>query len=235
MITCSVCKTQNDEYAVTCVSCRSFIQNRIPNLDFFDTVWKVIETPRKAFHDITLAEHKNYSFVLFSLFGIALSMTGFWYFRLGLRFDSLLDLLAKAAGVGVVLGIVCAGVFTGVFELLVRIFGGKGNIRSSLGVLAYATTPVSLSLVLILPVELLTFGMYLFTWNPNPYTIKPGLFVTLIAVDGLIGLWAFVLGVVGAAVGKQMTAMKSFVAIAGTVGGCLGGLFLAAKYLLQFV
>ncbi len=232
MIVCPVCRSENDEYAITCTSCRSYVQNRIANLDFFETVWKVIESPRRAFHDITLADHKNYSLVLFALFGISLALTGFWYFRVGSRFESLLDLLAGAVGVGIILGFVVAILLTTLFEILARIFGGKGTVRSSLGILAYATTPVSLSLLLILPVELLTFGMFLFTRNPDPSVLKPGLYTTLLAADGAVGIWALALGVVGAAVSKQMPVFKSLVTVAIAATVTLGVVFLAAAYLL---
>jgi hypothetical protein len=235
MITCTSCHTENDEFAIVCRNCRSYIQNRIPNLDFFYTVWKVIESPRKAFHDVTLAEHKNYSLLLFSLFGIALSFTGFWYFTLGSRFDSLLALLAEAVLIGVVLGLVCAIVFTFFFEVTTRLVGGKGTIRSSLGILAYATTPVSLSLAFVLPVELLTFGMYLFTSNPNPYSIKPELYVTLVAVDCAVGLWAFVLAVIGSSVSKQISFIKSLVSVLISTAVSLGILFLVARGLTRYV
>jgi len=235
MITCGVCKTENDEFAITCRSCKSYIQNRIANLDFFETIWKVIESPRKAFHDITLAEHKNYSILLFVLFGVGLSFTGFWYFQLGSHFESLLDLLAEASGIGVALGLLCSLLFTVVFDGLMRIMGEKGTFRNSLGILAYSTTPVSLTLVLILPIELLSFGMYLFTSNPNPYTIKPGLFVALIAFDSAMALWAFGLSVVGISVSKQISAVKSIFAAFLTTVISLGILFLAAKELIRYV
>ena len=233
MITCSVCKTQNDEYAITCGNCKSYIQNRIPNLDFFETVWKVIESPKKAFHDITLAEHKNYSLLLFALFGVALSFTGFWYFRLGTRFDSLLDLLGKAAGIGIIVGFASAVLFTLFFEMMIKLFGGKGTVRNSLGLLAYATTPVALSLVMILPIELLTFGMFLFTSNPDPSTIKPGMYVTLIAFDALMALWAVMLGIMGASVGKQVSYGKAVISVVVSTAGSLGVLFMVARYLVR--
>ena len=235
MIICPVCKTQNDEYAVVCSSCKSYIQNRIANLDFFDMVWKVIESPRSAFHDITLAEHKNYSLLLFSLFGIGLSFTGFWYFRLGARFESLLDLLAGATGTGLIVGFVSAILFTGLYEIMVRLLGGKGSLKNSLAILAYSTTPVSLSLALILPIELLTFGMYLFTRNPDPYTFKPAMYVTLIGTDCVLGLWAFVLGILGTAVSKQLSLIKSIISVTAAVFVSLGALLLAAEYLLHYV
>jgi hypothetical protein len=152
MIICSVCQSQNDEFATVCSNCKSFIQNRIPNLDFFETVWKVIEAPHKAFHDITLSEHKNYALLMFSFFGIGLSFTGFWYYHLGSRFDSLLEVLVRGSFYGVVLGYVSAILITGCFHGMARLLGGKGSFRNSLGVLGYATTPVALSLITILPV-----------------------------------------------------------------------------------
>ncbi len=235
MIRCKVCNAENDQFAIVCQKCKSYIQNRIPNLDFFETIWRVIESPRRAFHDITLAEHKNYSLLLFSLFGVGLSLTAFWYFQLGSRFESLLDLLTKATTIGVALGLVCAALFTVVFDLVVRIMGGKGAIRNSLGMLAYSTTPVSLSLVLILPVELISFGMYLFTSNPNPYTIKPGLYVALISFDSAMALWAFGLTVVGTAVSKQISFAKSFISVVMTTAISFSILFLAAKDLIRYV
>ena len=33
MVVCPVCGIQNDEYAIVCGSCKSYIQNRIANLD----------------------------------------------------------------------------------------------------------------------------------------------------------------------------------------------------------
>jgi len=235
MITCGVCKAENDEFAIVCVKCRSYIQNRIPNLDFFDTVWKVIESPRRAFHDITLAEHKNYSLLLFALFGIGLSLTGFWYFRLGSRFESLLDMLAEATVIGVGLGLFSAGLFTLIFELMVKILRGKGAVRNSLGILAYSTTPISLTLALILPIELLTFGMYLFTSNPSPYSMKPGMYIALVAFDSVMALWAFLLSVVGTSVAKQLSLARSFLAIIVTTTVSLGVLFWAAKELIRYV
>ena len=235
MITCGVCKTENDEFAITCRSCKSYIQNRIPNLDFFDTVWKVIESPRRAFHDITLAEHKNYSVLLFALFGIGLCLTGFWYFRLGSRFESILDLLGKAIAIGVVLGFVSAALFSVLLGLTTRIMGGRWAVRNSLGILAYSTTPVSLSLVFILPIELLSFGMYMFTSNPDPYTLKPEIYIALVSFDCAMAFWAFVLSVIGTSVSKQLSLPKSFVAMLFTAGVSLGILYFVTRDLIRYV
>ena len=46
MISCSVCAHPNDDLDTVCVQCGSFIQDRIPNLDFFSTMWQVVESPK---------------------------------------------------------------------------------------------------------------------------------------------------------------------------------------------
>jgi hypothetical protein len=232
MIVCNVCKHENDDYVTVCVQCKGYIQNRIPNLDFFDTVWNVIESPRRAFHDITLAEHKNYSLLLFSLFGVALSFAAFWYFQMGNRFDSLLDLLSRATLLGIGVGYIAAFVFTFTVHAIISLFGGRKGIRNTLAVLAYSTTPIAISLVTILPIELLTFGMYMFTANPHPYTIKPDLYIVLLGFDVGLSLWALALAIAGFHIGKRMKLWQSALAV--LIGGSISMtiLFLLAKYLL---
>ena len=224
MIACPVCHTDNDNYATVCTHCKAFLQNRIPNLNLFETAWKVLESPRAAFHDITIAEHKNYSLFLFSLFGIPLAFTNFWYLRVGDRFQSLLDLIIWAFIIGAGAGLVLGLLLTSVYHLGVRLMGGKSDFRSSLGLLSYSLIPVVFTLVFVLPVELLTFGMYLFTSNPHPYTIKPFSYVALVGFDVAISLWALVLAVLGTAIGHQISPFKSVVVVALTL--CvLGGVF----------
>lgn len=223
---CPVCHGENDEFATSCRFCKSFLQNRVVNLDLFETAWKILESPQKTFHRIAIAEHKNYSLALFSMFGISLSFTLFWYFRLGNRFDTLLDLVPMALGVGLVLGLFSSMVLSGVYHGLAKLFGGSSSFMNSFAILAYATTPVVLSLFLVLPIELLTFGMYLFTWNPHPYTIKPFSYVALVGFDGLMGLWSMLLATLGTVVGHHIGVMKSILIILLTLG-IYGSLVLA--------
>lgn len=229
MITCPVCHFENDNYATVCSTCKGFLQNRIPNLNLFETAWGIIESPRSTFHNITLAEHKNYSFFLFVLFGICLSFTSFWYLRLGNRFESLMELLPWAFGVGVLSGLVLALLLTTVYHFGAKAFGGKTGIRSSLGLLSYSLVPMVATLFFVLPVELLTFGMYLFTSNPHPYTIKPFSYVALVSFDIGVSLWSIGLAVVATSVGHQISTVKSVFVVIGTIVVLGGAFFLSPK------
>ena len=228
MLKCTVCLAENDEFATTCIQCKAFLQDRVPNLNLFETSWQVIEAPSKAFRKIALAEHKNYVLFLFSLLGVSLAFTAFWYLRLGTRFESLLDLIPAAVGIGVVLGLVSAFVVTVVYHVLAKTMGGMMGFRGSLGVLAYSMTPVAFSLVLILPIELLTFGMYLFTGNPNPYVMKPVSYVLLLGFDALLAVWTLALVVAGTNVGHRLSILRSLIVVVVTLGLFMGGMFFAA-------
>lgn len=225
MIQCPVCHIENDDFAITCSQCKGFIQDRVPNLNLFETGWTVLESPLKAFRTITLAEHKNYVLFLFTLFGISLSFTGFWLFRLGRYFENLLDLIGSALGAGVVLGLAAALVLTLAYHGLARLLGGRSGFRNSLGLLGYSLTPIALTLFIILPIELLTFGMYMFTGNPHPYTLKPVSYVILIGFDSVIAAWSVILAVLGTRVGHQINTAKSILVVLGTMA-LLGGVLL---------
>lgn len=234
MIACPVCRTDNDNYATVCTHCKAFLQNRIPNLNLFETAWKVIESPRAAFHDITIAEHKNYSIFIFSLFGVTLAFTNFWYLRIGDRFQSLLDLIIWAIIIGTGAGLLLAFFMTAVYHAGVRLMGGKSGFRSSMGLLSYSLVPVVFTLVFILPVELLTFGMYMFTSNPHPFTIKPVSYVALVGFDVVVSLWTLVLAVLGTAIGHQVSTLKSVLVVALTL--CfLSGVFFLSPWALPLL
>jgi hypothetical protein len=229
MIKCTVCLTENDDFAITCGSCKAFLQDRVPNIDLFGMGWKVLESPRTAFRAITLAEHKNYVLFLFTLFGVSLSFTGFWYFRLGTRFTNLIDLIPGAIGIGIVVGLVAALVIPVVHFAVAKSVGGMSGFRGSLGILGYSLTPIAFSLFVVLPIELMTFGMFLFTSNPHPYTIKPVSYVLLVGFDAVIGLWSILLSVVGTKVAHQLSWFKSGIVVLATVVIFFGAVFLVLQ------
>ncbi len=234
MIKCPVCLAENNDFATVCVKCKAFLQDRIPNVNLFETAWKVIESPRVAFRQIVLSEHKNFSLFLFSFFGISLSFTAFWYFKLGARFFSFLDVIQWALITGVAAGLASAIFLTLVYHIAARALGGKAKIRDSMGLLAYSLVPIVISLFLVLPIELLTFGMYLFTSNPSPYSLKPLSFILLAGFDVLVGLWTLILSVVATRVGHRLGIGKSIAVVALSLVLFAGALFVAARELHLF-
>jgi hypothetical protein len=193
MITCSICNTVNHHLAIVCSSCGGFLQNRIDNLDLFATSWKVIESPTKAFRTIAIAAHKNYVILLSCVAGIALTFFIFWLIKAGEYADSLLNVLVAGFVVGPLFGIVTVLLFSGIFLLFFKNSRCRIKFRNVFAVTAYALGPIVLSVIIFLPIEILTFGIYFFTSNPSPYFLKPVSYVVLIGFDGLCALWSIFL------------------------------------------
>jgi len=235
MILCSVCQTENDIYATICKKCGSFLQNRVPNIDLFDTLWRVVENPRKAFHSIMLAEHKNYSLFLYVLSGIYSVFFAFWYFRIGDRFENILSLILWALLIGVSLGCVLYPIISFLHFILTKLSEGKAAFRSSIGITSYSSIPFIISLVLLLPIELMTFGMFLFTFNPHPITIKPVSYVVLVGLNAVMILWAFILMTIGTNAGNQIVLSKSMLLVAILCGFIFGCIFFCGRYIISFL
>lgn len=233
MITCSVCHTENDQYSTICEKCGGFLQNRVPNLDLFDMLWKIIENPRNAFRLIILAEHKNYSVFLFALSGIAIMFAEFWYFKFGVRVENILLIIFLAILVGIPFGIALCPIVTSIHWGISKILGNKASFRKSLGITSYSLTPIIISLLFVLPIELLTFGMYFFTFNPPPITIKPISYILLIGLDVALTIWAWILLVIGTKVGNQVSLLKSIFISSVMYGLIVIGIVIGGEYALK--
>lgn len=235
MIFCSVCNTENDQYATICVGCGGFLQNRIPNLDLFDTSWKIIENPKKAFRLITLSEHKNYAFFLYGLTGISIAFAEFWFLRIGNQFENILFLIFWALAIGILLGIGLCPIVSIFHWTLSKMFGGLATIRNSMGITSYALIPIVISLIVIMPIELLTFGMYLFTFNPNPMSLKPASYIVLLCFDMILVLWSWTLLIIGTKIGNQISLWKSVLMVSILMVLIVYGLSMGGKLLASFL
>ena len=197
MIACTVCGTQNDEFAVVCVSCKSFLQMKVDNLNLFETLWSLMETPRAAFRRIALARHKNYVILLSCLLGMAIVYLVIWLKTLGTRFPS----FALLVGAGIVLGPFAGVLFTFLFSFVVhrvgRLLGGTGSYRNVRAATVYASVPIVYSLVLVFPIEIAVFGPYFFSDNPPPLVINPVAYIALLGFDAAAMVWSLALLIEG--------------------------------------
>jgi hypothetical protein len=212
MIICPNCNTQNSPLNVKCSKCGSFIQARVPNLDLFETVWQIIEKPLPTFRKICLSEQKNYVYALFSFFGIGLLFASFWYINLGNRMPSLLEILIFGLLGGPFAGVIALLSLSWLLFLVSKyIFRKSGKFRNLLSVTAYSSSPVVISVIFVLPVELIVFGLYLFTNNPSAQVLKPLPFYVLITLDGVVALYSMVLFTLGIKVANEMSLIKSII------------------------
>lgn len=217
MISCPVCGTGNRELAVTCDSCHGFLQSKTDVLDLFSTVWAVIEQPSRAFRRVALATHKNFVFFLTSLFGISWLFTAMWVTGVGDRVGSLAVIILLGLVAGPPSGLLLLVTLSGVILWIGRKAGGEGTFRNTFAVVAYATLPLCLSLIFVLPVELGIFGSALFGTMPPPSVLKPTIYPVLIGIQGVTVVWFIVLSAMAVSVVHDLRKGKGALIAGGAV------------------
>lgn len=231
MISCPVCGTVNHHLSVNCTSCGGFIQSRVDNLDLFATLWRVIENPKAAFFRISMARYKNYSSILAAITGVGLIFMYFWYLNAADHTGSMLNLVVGGLVAGPVFGVLLVLLGAVGMRLAFGIFRVRATTRNLYAVLAYASVPVVMSVVFLLPLEIFSLGRYFFSGNPPPWLIKPVSYYLFLSLDGIVGAWTVVLALIGL---KTLTGSRwSLTAlIVGVALLILVGLALAGEYFL---
>ncbi|MGA7159374.1 MAG: YIP1 family protein [Bacteroidota bacterium] len=232
MIYCLVCAHPNDEHSTVCVQCGSFLQDRIPNLDFFSTLWQLVESPKEAFHRIIKAEHKNYVLFLMLFLGIGASFTLMWARHAGNEFDNLIYLLLLGYVLGVGIALPVGGLMAVTVHLLLRLLGGKGVMKNTYAIFGWSLIPIMFSVLIILPIEFASIGLRLFSTNPSPMDIKPVVYSVLMFFDLFAVLWSVNLARVGLSIAHEVSAWRSLEAVL-TV--CLFFTFALYKLFASFI
>ena len=164
----------------------------------------MIESPRVALRRVLVAEHKNYVLFLNLFFGIALSFALLWLRHAGNEFDNLIYLLLLGIFIGLLLAYPLGmGAVYGI-HALAKLFSGKGTVRNTYAVIGWSLTPIMLSVVFVLPIELASMGLLLFTTNPSALEVKPAVFSSLAGLDVIAVLWSVYLAATGVHIAHKL-------------------------------
>lgn len=192
-ITCNKCSTLNPLYTSICINCKSYLRERVVNIDLWKTIGLLIEDPSSAFRQIIFAENKN--FIIFITLFIALKNL------LITRFLSVPFLGKEGVSTPfiisyfIILGFTLL-LFIG-FTLLQKIYFNKLKtilrVKDIYASDVYAFVPFVLGIFFIFPIELVVLGGDVFSNNPTPFQIKPTVSYLLTGFELLTFLWSFVL------------------------------------------
>ncbi|MBZ0198889.1 MAG: hypothetical protein K8H86_03410, partial [Ignavibacteriaceae bacterium] len=61
---CKSCGAENPLYQLTCAKCKSYLRERVVNIDLWDLLALLLHSPSEAFRLIIKAEHKNFIFFI---------------------------------------------------------------------------------------------------------------------------------------------------------------------------
>jgi hypothetical protein len=196
-IQCPNCGTENPFYKLTCLNCKTYLRDRIFNLDLWQITGLLIESPVKAFKRIIQSEHKNFLVLILILFSfkvfidarfISIFYSGYISLRLGII---PVLLISVAASVFII------WIFTFILYFINKSAGLKTRIKDNNAVLVYSIISYPFALIILFPIELIIFGGNLFSNNPSPFLLKPTIAYTLLGFEILIVLWSIFLSIMG--------------------------------------
>ena len=171
IITCKNCGAENPFYRFICTNCNSYLRERIVNLDFFNLLGIMIESPSKAFQKIIFSEHKNFIYLVAVLVGIKLFINSLIlssYVKIHLFSDLVLNFFLE-----IILFIIFIFIYSNIIQLFSNLFGTKTRLKDNFSILVYSFVPMIYALIFLFPVELVLFGGHLFSSSPSPFIIKP--------------------------------------------------------------
>lgn len=192
-ITCKKCSTVNPLYTSICINCKSYLRERVVNIDLWKIIGLLIEYPQNSFRQIIYAENKN--FIIFILLFIGLKNL------IIARFLSVPSLGKDGVTTSFILSYLLMLTFTVLifsgFTLLQKIYYDKLKIqlrfKDIFAVNIYVFVPFVLSLFSIFLVELVVLGGDIFSNNPTPFQIKPTAAYMLLGFEVLVFLWSIYL------------------------------------------
>lgn len=190
---CENCGTKNALYALNCTKCKSYLRERVVNIDLGSFIFRLIEEPFVSLRRVIYAEHKNYSIVFFILlllkvFSISFIVRNFLPLQ---KFDFhyfwiyFLNITVYFIPIFLLLSFL-------VFKMH-QSFGNKERLKDQFATFTFASTPAIMSIVLLLPVEFALFGTYWFTFNPSPFFMKSAVAYLLFGIEGILLLWTLFL------------------------------------------
>jgi hypothetical protein len=211
MITCQICKTENNHLASVCIKCGGFLQTKVDNINLFETLWKLIEHPSKAFKCIAMSKHKNYIVLLSFLSGINLSFLLLRYWNIYDHIETTKTLFIAGAGGGILVGVVSITIISLLISNLTKFFKVRTLFRNVWSVVSFSFVPLIYSLVFLLPVKLLTFGINYFNSDHSFVSLNQSVHYILLTLDYLMLLWVAALLTVAVKSLYDLTIPKSLI------------------------
>lgn len=193
LLICNSCNAANPLFAYTCKSCNAFLRSKIPNIDFWDIISLLIESPVKAAETIIQSEHKNYITALSLIAGFKLTLN-FWIMNNALGLDGYLTtkfLISILVGLlGFIFGLLIISFSVSILSKKMKI---ETRLKDYYSIYTYSFLPIIFLFIVITPIQIALFGKYWFTFNPSPFIIKNLPSYVILTIECIFYVWSIIL------------------------------------------
>lgn len=192
-IICKNCSAENPPYNHICIQCKYFLRDKVSNIDIWKTIGLIIESPSKAFQTIIFSENKNFIVFLTLFFSLRILILS--------RFVNSIFATSTSSETSIILNllvVIIVSVAILIFCFIITSFTLKKlnymvRMKDIYSTYIYSFFPNLFALVILFPIELIVFGDYLFSNNPNPFQIKPLFAYLLLAFEIGMIVWSIIL------------------------------------------
>lgn len=195
-ISCPHCGNLNFDYDFKCNNCKSFVRDRIVNIDLGEILLSLIDNPSESFHKIKLAEHKNYVIIIALLLSIRFLIIS-RFISVPFTTNEVHFNLFLLVGISIMFLFFLLILLSALLKKMFSQIKIRTRYKDIFAILTYSFVPNLLALVILFPIELVFYGEYLFSNNPYPYQIKESIFYFLLVLEILTILWSVFLLAIG--------------------------------------
>lgn len=193
VITCKNCNTENPYFSFICSNCRSYLRERVVNIDLWNTLGRLIESPAAAFSSIIHAEHKNFISLLYFLFSLKFFINILIIADPVFKTVKVLEYTSWVFLISIIIPLALISFYSWLLSVSLKVFKVKTRFKDNFSILIYSLIPASLALIFFFPVELVLFGSAIFISNPSPFLLKPNPAYVMLSLECLMILWSIVL------------------------------------------
>ncbi len=192
-LVCKNCNSENPFYYLICSNCKSYLRERIFNIDLWKVFGLLVDEPVKGYKIIIQSEHKNFIFFILIFASIKFFIDSMFMSLFTITAEPVYDHLIR--NYFIVLGEILLLIFLFAYLLtkVNKYFGLTTRIRDNFSILTFSFMPQIFALFIIFTVEVTVFGGSIFSKNPSVFSLKQSFALIFTGFEALVVLWGIFL------------------------------------------
>ncbi len=192
-IKCPNCDTDNPNYSVSCSNCNAYIRDKTANIDFWETIWKMLYSPVSAAKSIIYAEHKNFTIIFLFLIILKLFLLKLSFVYIFNETSNFADNFLINFSTFILITAVSLTIISFSLVHISKYLKWETRFMDNFALLVFSFSPLLISLLVFTPVEYALFGSYWFTSNPLPILVKPIPAIMLYSLEMVMVVWSIII------------------------------------------
>jgi len=188
-VTCSNCGGANPAYKLNCNKCGSYLRDRVVNIDLWKTFGLIIVSPAEGFTLIRNSEHKNFLLFLFLMLSVKMffnsALISFVYYST----PNVTARMALGFAVSAGIFLISTLLFALSLKYIAKMLKTETRFWDNVSVYIYSFFPYLVGLILLLPLEYIIYGEYLFSTNPSWFALNNSFAYLFAGLEAAAFLW----------------------------------------------